>query len=58
MLWVANVVPQLPFFVYILEKHWSDLFFVTDDSAIISKGKFNVDFYKGQFSPLELTFER
>jgi hypothetical protein len=50
-------------YLYILEKHW--LFLVRpllynryiDDSAIVCKGKLNVEFYKEQFSPLELTFE-
>jgi len=50
-------------YLYILEKHW--LFLVRpllynryiDGSAKVCESKLNVEFYKEQFSPLELTFE-
>jgi len=50
-------------YLYILEQHW--LYLVRpllydryiDDSLIVNQGKLNVNFYKEQFSPLELTYE-
>jgi len=50
-------------YLYILEKHW--LYLVRpllydryiDDGLVVNKGKLNVEFYKEQFSPLQLTYE-